>query len=162
MSQESNVSSGRSRTAETILVVHTDARLCELLQLTLASAGYEVMVAGSAEEALNHHRRARPDLCLIDLAMVSHEGQPFCEMMKGGRSSRRVPMIVLSDLAPPETARQGIAIGAEDFLVRPFSPPELLLRVRQSLNRLAEARALSVAHEDLDVILRRTQSDLES
>ncbi|TPW04687.1 MAG: response regulator receiver modulated metal dependent phosphohydrolase [bacterium] len=121
-----------------------------------------MLVAGSAEEALNHHRRAKPDLCLIDLAMVSHEGQPFCEMLKGGRSSRRVPMIVISDLSPPETARQGIAVGAEDFLVRPFSPPELLLRVRQSLNRLAESRALTVAHEDLDVILRRTQSDLDS
>ncbi|MDZ4804893.1 MAG: response regulator [Candidatus Eisenbacteria bacterium] len=162
MSQESSHQSARSRTAETILVVHADSRLCELLQLTLASAGYEVLVAGSAEEALSHHRRAQPDLTLIDLAMVGREGQPFCEMLQGRRSSRRVPMIVISDLSPPETARQGIAVGAEDFLVRPFSPPELLLRVRQSLNRLAESRALSLAHEDLDGILRRTQADLES
>jgi len=161
MSQESSHRSGRSRSAEVILVVHTDPRLCELLQMALASAGYEVRIADTAEEALSHHRRAQPDLTLIDLALVGHEGQPFCEMIQGRRSGHRVPMIVISDLSPPETARQGIAIGAEDFLVRPFSPPELLLRVRQALNRLADSRALSLAHEDLDLILRRTQGDLE-
>jgi response regulator RpfG family c-di-GMP phosphodiesterase len=154
--------SARSRSAETILVAHGDPRLCELLQLTLASAGYEVRVAVNAEEALSHHRRNSPDLTLIDLGMVGREGVPFIEMLQGKRAGRRVPMILISDLSPPETARQGITVGAEDFLVRPFSPPELLLRVRQSLNRLADSRALTRAHDDLDGILRRTQQELET
>ncbi|HEX7879008.1 MAG TPA: HD domain-containing phosphohydrolase [Candidatus Eisenbacteria bacterium] len=152
----------KPRSPETILVAHGDPRLCELLQLTLASAGYEVRVAVNAEEALSHHRRTSPELSLIDLGMVAREGVNFVEMLQGKRSGRRVPMIVISDLSPPETARQGITIGAEDFLVRPFSPPELLLRVRQSLNRLADSRALSRAHDDLDGILRRTQQELET
>lgn len=162
MSQESNFQAGRSRRAENILVVHADSRLCELLQLTLASAGYELRIAESAEEALSHHRRAQPDLTLIDLALAGHEGQSFCETLQGRRAGHRVPMIVVSDLSPPETARQAISAGAEDFLVRPFSPPELLLRVRQALNRLADSKALSLAHEDLDGILRRTQAELET
>jgi response regulator RpfG family c-di-GMP phosphodiesterase len=153
---------GRVRAPETILVSHGDPRLCELLQLTLASAGYEVRVAVNAEETLSHHRRTSPDLVLIDLGLVGQEGASFIEMLQGKRAGRRIPMIVISDLSPPETARQGITLGAEDFLVRPFSPPELLLRVRQSLNRLADSRALSRAHEDLDGILRRTQQELET
>jgi response regulator RpfG family c-di-GMP phosphodiesterase len=151
----------RRRSVETILVVHPDPRLCELLQMTLASAGYDIRVAADADEAYAHFRRTHPDLTLVDLALVGREGAPFSDTLLGRRSGRRVPMIVISDASPAETARQGMALGADDFLARPFSPPELLLRVRQSLNRLAESRALSKAQEDLDGILRRTQDELD-
>lgn len=147
---------------DTILIVHPDPRLCELLQLALSSSGYEISISADADEGVGQFRRVNPDLTLVDLGLAVGQGNEFCEFLQGQRSGRRVPMIVISDLSPAETARQALTLNVEDFLSRPFSPPELLLRVRQSLRRLRDTRALNRAREDLDDQVRQIREELDT
>lgn len=104
----------------TILIVHPDPRLCELLQLALSSSGYDIRLSGDADEGIGQFRRVNPDLTLVNLALAIAQGNDFCEFLQGLRSGRRVPMIVISDLSPAETARQALTLNVEDFLSRPF------------------------------------------
>lgn len=145
----------------TILIAHSDTRFCELLQLTLVNAGFDVCAATEGEEALSLFRRCSPDLVMLDLILAAREGREFCRLLRGGQHGRNVPLILLSDSPSAEASLQAMEVGAVECLTRPFSPPEILLRVKRVLDGQEESRALAQSNTELGAQLKRSHDALD-
>ncbi len=143
----------------TILLVHADSGVCEKLQFMLSGGGFEIGVASDNDEAIARLRRTNPDLVIIDLGLAVAGASEFRTMLRDGSLGRRIPFIALSDGPPAQGARSALDIGAEECLSRPFSPPDILLRIRRTLERLEENRSLALSNQQLSGTVRRAQAD---
>lgn len=115
-----------------ILVVDDDANIRELVILFLKREGYQVIEAIDGMDALAKLEAVRPDLAIIDIMMPRMDGWSLCAAM---RTSYDIPLLMLT--AKGETAHKvkGFELGADDYLVKPFDPPELIVRVKSLLKR---------------------------
>ena len=121
---------------ERILVVDDDPKVRQLVELRLTPAGYEVLTAASGEEALDViARQGLPHLAIVDLVMSGMTGFEFCEAVQ--RFSD-LPVILLTAMGEEDTVVEGIERYAEDYIVKPFSPRELLARVQRVLRRIGD------------------------
>jgi DNA-binding response OmpR family regulator len=131
-----------------ILVVDDEAALVEAVQARLASEGYEVRVAGDGPGALAAVEADRPDLVILDLMLPGMDGLEVCREIQ-----RRdwVPVLMLTARTEESDKIAGFAVGADDYLTKPFSLRELAARVRAILRRMerAEARAAASACETI-------------
>jgi two-component system phosphate regulon response regulator PhoB len=118
-----------------IMVVEDHAQTRELLQYNLQAAGYEVRSAGSGEQGLDAMGRWRPDLVLLDIMLPEIDGLEVCRRLKQTPSLRGVPVIMLTALGEEVDRVVGLELGAEDYVLKPFSPRELLLRIKNTLRR---------------------------
>jgi len=116
-----------------ILVVDDNPENVELLEAYLARAGYDLDSASDGQAALRRVREAPPDLILLDIMMPVLDGYAVCERLKGDEATVFIPIVLLTALRDPEDKLRGIEVGADDFLTKPFSPPELLTRVKSLL-----------------------------
>ena len=123
----------------TILVVDDEPGVRELAGLHLRRDGHAVIPAADGEEALRLSRQTRPDLVVLDLTLPGEGGLEVCRRI---RSERRVPLILLTSRGKEEDGIAGLELGADDYVVKPFSPCELAARVRAALRR---ANAFSAA-----------------
>ena len=121
-----------------ILVVDDERQITRMLRTSLQSHGYEVGVAGSALEALKVYEQLKPDLVITDLSMPDMDG---VELTKAIRRLGETPSIVLSVREQDATKVLALDSGADDYVTKPFSAPELLARVRVQLRRVAEEPA---------------------
>ena len=121
----------------TILAVDDETELTELLRYHLVRAGYRVSVAANGWEAIESIRREPPDLILLDLMLPDLDGFGVCEILRQDAATATIPVVIMSAWASPDTRHLGLELGALDYVVKPFSPPELVERV----NRLIGARA---------------------
>ena len=115
-----------------ILVADDDARLRTLLQQFLIRHGFRVTAAADAKEALTHFDSIAFDLLILDVMMPGESG---LELTKRVRAGSEVPILLLTAMGEPADRIAGLAGGADDYLVKPFEPDELLLRVRAILRR---------------------------
>src|SRR4026209_1728345 len=128
---------------ESILVVDDDPDIARFVEVTLRSAGYDVSVAGDGEEALERATEIRPDLILLDVMM------PRLHRFEGGARLREEPqpantsIIMLTAKALSSDKVTGLQSGADDYIIKPFDPIELLARVKGTLRRAKEMRNLS-------------------
>ncbi|GAA2979341.1 SpoIIE family protein phosphatase [Actinokineospora diospyrosa] len=136
------VPAGRTAGA-TVLVVEDNADLRGFLA-RLLGAHWAVVVAANGEQALAAVRERRPDLVLSDVAMPGLDGFGLLAALRGDPATEQIPVILLSARAGEEAAIEGLTAGADDYLVKPFSSPELLARVRSTLE-LAMARTQQAA-----------------
>ena len=118
-----------------ILVVDDEPNIREVVGLYLKRDGHEVVSAADGEEALEVFERSRPDLVVLDLMLPRLGGLEVCRRMQ---SERRVPLIMLTARGEEEERIVGLGLGADDYVVKPFSPRELAARVAAVLRR-AEA-----------------------
>ncbi len=116
-----------------ILVVDDERQITRMLRAALQSSGYEVFVASNGVEALERFRADRPDLIITDLAMPEMNGLALTQAI---RSEALTPIIVLSVRDADAMKVKALDEGADDYLTKPFSMPELLARVRAQLRRL--------------------------
>lgn len=116
-----------------ILVIDDDRRLRELLQRYLSENGFRVTVAADAAEARERMAAFAFDLLVVDVMMPGESGLEFTEAM---RSQTNVPILMLTAMGEPDDRIAGLERGADDYLVKPFEPRELLLRIRTILRRL--------------------------
>ncbi len=116
-----------------ILVVDDHAETRELLDAHLANAGYRVLTAKSGPEALDAVAAHPPDLILLDVMMPGMDGYEVCRRLKSDERTAFIPIIILTALHDFELRLQGIELGADEFLSKPFNHPELLTRVRSLL-----------------------------
>ena len=120
--------------SDTILVVDDQFSVRQLLQEYLRGQGFQVATASDGQEALREARRQPPDLILLDLMMPVMDGFQFLRVF---RQESQTPVIIISAREAEMDAVQGLELGADDYLVKPFSMRELLARVRAVLRRIA-------------------------
>jgi DNA-binding response OmpR family regulator len=121
--------------ASTVLVVEDEAKIRELLRSYLERSGYEVVSTGSGAEALTLVDAVSPELIVLDLRLPDVSGE---EVASEVRRSRLTPILMLTAKSSSEHRIRGFELGADDYVVKPFSPQELVLRVRAILRRGVE------------------------
>ncbi len=123
-------------TQKSILVVEDNLETRELLSYNLKSAGYAVRLAADGVKALELASRAKPDLILLDVMLPDGlDGLEVCRRLKQDERTRSVPVIMLTALGDEVDRIVGLELGAEDYVAKPFSPRELLLRIKVVLRR---------------------------
>jgi len=129
----------------TILVVDDERKIRDLVRAYLEREGYAVLVADSGERALEALERAHPDLVVLDLMLPDIAGE---EIARTVRSHSNVPIIMLTAKASEEDRVTGLRIGADDYLVKPFSPRELVARVEAVLRRASGSAVTPILSYD--------------
>jgi two-component system, OmpR family, phosphate regulon response regulator PhoB len=123
-----------------ILIVDDERDLLSLVDFNLRQAGFETLLAASGEQALAHLRRRVPDLVLLDLMLPDLPGTEICRRIKGDPRTRHVPVVMLTAKGEEVDRVVGFEVGADDYVTKPFSVRELVLRVRAVLRRAPIAR----------------------
>jgi DNA-binding response OmpR family regulator len=118
-----------------ILVVDDDKKTVDLIRMYLEKDGYRVWVAYDGRQALEQARQRRPDLVVLDLMLPEVDGLDVCRIL---RAESKTPVIMLTARTTEEDKLLGLDLGADDYVSKPFSPRELLARVRAVLRRAGE------------------------
>ncbi len=122
-------------TKSKILVVDDDRKIVELVKLYLERDGYRVLVAYDGLKALELARQKRPDLIVLDLLLPEVDGLDVCRILQ---TESKVPIIMLTAKTTEADKLVGLDLGADDYVTKPFSPRELMARVRAVLRRVGE------------------------
>jgi diguanylate cyclase (GGDEF)-like protein len=128
---------------ETILVVDDDPDIARFVEVNLRSAGYDVAVAADGEEALARAAEMRPDLVLLDVMMPRIDGFEVAQRLRRNPQTANTSIIMLTAKALSTDKVLGLTAGADDYIIKPFDPIELLARVKGTLRRAKEMRNLS-------------------
>jgi DNA-binding response OmpR family regulator len=125
-----------------ILIIEDEEGIIHLLNLYLKDAGYDIAVAKDGADGLALHARQHPDLIILDIMLPTIDGFEVCRRI---RSWSKTPILMLTARGSENDRIQGLDLGADDYLVKPFSPRELVSRVRAILRR-TENSASSESH----------------
>ena len=120
---------------QTILIIEDERDLAELIAFNLEKEGYRTVIALDGAEGLESANRALPDLVLLDLMLPGMLGTEVCKTLKKSEVTSHIPVIMLTAKGEEIDKVVGFEVGAEDYVVKPFSTRELLLRVKAVLRR---------------------------
>ncbi len=120
---------------EKILIVDDDSDILDVLKITLEAEGYEVIEGHNGEEALDIIKKTTPDLLIIDFKMPKKCGDEVCRILKNDILIQHMPIIMLTGKGEVADKVHGINAGADDYMVKPFEPQELVARVKMVLRR---------------------------
>ena len=126
------------------MLVDDETDMLEMMAYNLGADGYEIKTAVTGLDALNKARRFLPDLIVLDLMLDGIDGFSVCEILRSQPSTGRVPVLVITALSGQMARLNAMSVGADDFLSKPFSPQELVRRVRG----LLAARVSTDSEED--------------
>lgn len=121
--------------AETILVVEDEETTKSLILYKLSNSGYRVATVSNGVQALEFLQKSVPDLIILDLMMPLMSGREFLASIREIEKFRSVPVIILSAKTLEKDVLEGLSLGADDFMKKPFSPSELVARVKMQLAR---------------------------
>lgn len=140
-----------------ILVVDDEADVLELVEFNLRQAGYEVSSVADGAEALKRARALQPALIVLDVMLPEFDGLEVCKLLRRDPTTARIPIIMLTAKASEVDRVLGLELGADDYLTKPFSPRELLLRIKNLLQRqsLGAARRERLVFGELAIDLPR-------
>ncbi len=124
-----------SPSAKKILVVDDEADVLDLVCMNLRAAGYAVATAENGAGALQKARAEKPDLIILDLMLPEMNGLEVCKVLKKEDATAAVPIIMLTAKTEEVDRIVGLELGADDYVAKPFSPRELVLRVKSVLRR---------------------------
>ena len=128
---------------EKILIADDDEAIVHLIEVNLKLEGYEVIIARDGEEALQLVHESMPDLVLLDVMMPKIDGYEVCERIRSDGRVRHVNVIMLTAKSLSADKIVGLTAGADDYVLKPFDPMELIARVRSTLRRTREMREIS-------------------
>lgn len=120
---------------QTILVVDDEPDIVEIIQYNLEKSGFDVIVAADGPSALEKARDETPDLIVLDLMLPGLEGTDVCRILKQEERTRSIPILMLTAKSEEIDRIIGLELGADDYVVKPFSPREIALRIRNILRR---------------------------
>jgi DNA-binding NarL/FixJ family response regulator len=120
---------------EKILIVDDELDCQTVLAMFLESEGYEIESASSGVEALTRFKENPPDLVISDIVMPQMDGFELCRRLRASRLGQLIPFIFLSGQGELESRIEGYAIGADDYLVKPFEPDEILAKIKAQIDR---------------------------
>jgi two-component system, OmpR family, phosphate regulon response regulator PhoB len=145
-----------------ILLVEDEKSLVELLRYNLEQSGYRVSVATNGEEALTAVADDRPDLVLLDWMLPLMSGLEVCRQLRRQPATSNIPIIMLTARGEEGDRIRGLDAGADDYVAKPFSPSELVARIRAVLRRIRPALAdevLEYADIAMDLVQHRVLRD---
>lgn len=126
---------------ERILVVDDEASIRRILETRLSMIGYDVVTASDGEEALDVFHSQDPDLVVLDVMMPKLDGYGVCQEL---RKESDIPIIMLTALGDVADRITGLELGADDYVVKPFSPKELEARIRSVLRRVEKSNSAGI------------------
>ena len=130
-----------------ILVVEDDKNISDLIHMYLVKEGFDVRIAGDGGKALEEFQKKEPDLILLDIMLPVMDGWAVCAKI---RETSKVPIIMLTAKSEVFDRIQGLEMGADDYITKPFEPTELVARVEAVLRRCGKAQGTLAA---FDVVL---------
>lgn len=148
--------------APTIAIVEDEEALSILLRYNLESEGYKVQSYARGDDAETGLREQVPDLAILDWMLPGVSGIELCRRLRAWPETRRIPIIMLTARGEESERVRGLATGADDYVVKPFSTPELMARVKALLRRLKPetvSNILKVAEIELDRETHRARRD---
>jgi two-component system, OmpR family, alkaline phosphatase synthesis response regulator PhoP len=113
-----------------VLVVEDEADVAEMIRYNLGKEGYDVRLAGTGTDALRQVKDARPDVILLDIMVPQLNGWEICRRLKQDRETQAIPVIMVTGRVEEGDKVLGFEMGADDYVTKPFSPRELVARVR--------------------------------
>jgi len=146
--------------ADSVLIVDDDADIRRFLGLTLRHDGFDVLEAVDADDALAQARTRDPDVILLDVMMPGVDGYEVCRRLRADPRTTETPVILLTAKGRAEDKIRGLDVGADDYVVKPFDPEELVARVNSVLRRSRSLRDVSPltglpGNKRIDAQLRR-------
>jgi two-component system phosphate regulon response regulator PhoB len=123
---------------ERVLIVDDDPDIARLVSYNLGQAGYETVIAATGREALRLAQEQPPGLIILDLMLPDVDGMEVCRTLRNQDSTSRIPIILLTARSEEVDRVVGFELGADDYVMKPFSPRELALRVKSILRRTRE------------------------
>lgn len=145
---------------KTVLVVDDEPKIVEVVKSYLEKNGYEVVSAFDGNTALSLFDRRSPILVILDLMLPGMSGEEVCKAI---RKKSRVPVIMLTAKTDEESILEGLGIGADDYVIKPFSPRQLMARVEAVLRRSADESALlsdQLVFGDGDLVIDRLRHEV--
>ena len=130
-----------------ILVIEDEKDIQELLQLYLKRDGYDVHIAKDGETGLRKASQERYDLILLDLMLPQLDGLEVCRTLRSRPQTADIPIIMITAKAEESDRIVGLEIGADDYITKPFSPREVLARVKALFRRMEKPKTKEVRHE---------------
>ena len=123
---------------ETILIVEDERDIVKMLDYNLKKEGYKTLVAHDGEDAIDAANTKQPDLILLDLMLPGMDGLEVCKTLKGESKTALLPIIMLTAKSQESDKVVGLELGADDYVTKPFSPRELIARIKAVLRRMKE------------------------
>jgi DNA-binding response OmpR family regulator len=118
-----------------VVIADDEPNLVLPLEYMLKREGFEVTVSRDGQEALEAIARVRPHLVLLDVMMPRKSGFDVCQVLRSDEANRDIRILLLTAKGRDDDVAKGLALGADAYMVKPFSPKELLLKVRELLER---------------------------
>jgi phosphate regulon transcriptional regulator PhoB len=141
-----SVVSASPKTGSRVLVVEDEQDVAELLRYNLSKEGYEVALVANGADALKRAREVKPDLILLDIMVPQLNGWEVCRRLKQDPETRSIPVIMVTGRVEEGDKVLGFEMGADDYVTKPFSPRELVARVRAVVRRGRSAEAADRKH----------------
>lgn len=135
-----------------VLIVEDDRDIVELLKFNLREEGYETLEAHNGREGLAMAMRSQPELIILDIMLPKMDGFEVCRELKAEKLTTDIPIIILSARSQETDKVVGLELGADDYVTKPFSPRELIARVRAILRRNRPSHNTPKIHHGLLIL----------
>jgi two-component system phosphate regulon response regulator PhoB len=142
---------------ERVLIVDDDPDILRLVSYNLKQAGFETITTATGREALEAIQQRLPDLIILDVMLPDVDGLEVCRTVRSQEGSRRIPILMLTARGEEIDRVVGFELGADDYVMKPFSTRELVLRVKSILRRVHDDRAEMLRLGDIEVYPERRQ-----
>jgi two-component system, sensor histidine kinase and response regulator len=139
---------------ELVLIADDEQDLTELLKYNLEKENYRVLIAQNGKEAIHAIQRYNPDLVVLDVMMPELNGWEVCRILRCSSNGETIPIIMLTALSSEESRIKGLSLGADDYLSKPFSMKELMLKIQKNLERRHIMKQLQEKEQDKESSLR--------
>jgi len=139
------------------LIVDDDPDIQRLVSYNLSQAGFQVATASSGRTALETVQKQPPDLIILDVMMPDIDGMEVCRTLRQRENSRRIPIIMLTARGEEVDRVVGFELGADDYVMKPFSPRELVLRIRSIFRRVRDDRTEALRLGKIQLLPQRRQ-----
>lgn len=121
---------------QSILLIEDDEFLAELYATKLTLEGFDVILAIDGEKGLKMIKTKKPDLILLDIILPKMDGFEVLKAMKADKSLKKTPIILLTNLSQKDEVKKGLALGANDYLIKAhFMPSEVVKKIKQTINK---------------------------
>ena len=135
-----------------VLVIDDEENVCDLITLYFEKAGYEVMCAGDGSDGIEIVRSDKPDLVILDLMLPGMDGLDVCREI---RKFSNVPLIMLTAKVDEVDRVLGLEMGADDYVTKPFSKEELIIRINHQISLIAAKRQITKQNEELRAMIEK-------